>query len=97
LPFRLRTCFEEDQAGEITQFTLWGAYNQAFNDVMQAQPHHKKLMPGKDFIINVSSTFPGATAQVLQISATQRKYIIRGIRPRSVPVDPIEQEGREND
>lgn len=89
LPFRLRTCFEEDPTGEITQITLWGAYNQAFNDVMQAQPHHKMLMPAKDFITNVSSTFPGATAQVLQISTTQQKYTIRGIRPRSVPVDPI--------
>ncbi|OCK77558.1 hypothetical protein K432DRAFT_427916 [Lepidopterella palustris CBS 459.81] len=85
----LRTCFEEDAMGEITQIALWGAYNQAFNDVMQAQPHHKMLMPAKDFITNVSSTFPGATAQVLQVSPTQQKYTIRGIRPRSIPVDPI--------
>ncbi|KAF2804713.1 RSC complex subunit Rsc9 [Mytilinidion resinicola] len=85
----LRACFEEDPTGEITQIALWSAYNQAFNDVMQAEPLHKMLMPAKDFITNVSSTFPGATAQVLQISATQQKYTIRGIRARATPVDPI--------
>ncbi|KAF2020868.1 hypothetical protein BU24DRAFT_416536 [Aaosphaeria arxii CBS 175.79] len=94
----LRTCFEEDSAGEITQIQLWSAYNAAFQDVMsknqqhqQPQPH-KALMPAKDFITNVSTTFSSASAQVLQVNG-QPKYTIRGIRPRSVPVDPLTKKG----
>jgi chromatin structure-remodeling complex subunit RSC9 len=44
-------------------------------------------MAAKDFITNVSATFTGAQAQVIPFGTTQ-KYTIRGIRPRSVPVDP---------
>jgi chromatin structure-remodeling complex subunit RSC9 len=83
----LRTCFEEDPTGEITQIQLWTAYNAAFQDIMASRPEHKVLMPAKDFITNVSSTFGGASAQVIT-SNGQPKYTIRGIRPRSVPSDP---------
>ncbi|KAF2203584.1 hypothetical protein GQ43DRAFT_478934 [Delitschia confertaspora ATCC 74209] len=85
----LRTCFEEDPTGEITQIALWSAYNAAFQDVMVPGNPYKSLMPAKDFITNVSSTFSGASAQVLQVSPTQQKYTIRGIRPRAVPADPV--------
>lgn len=83
----LRTCFEEDPTGEITQIQLWSAYNAAFQDMMTTNPSFKALMPAKDFITNVSTTFGGASAQVIQANG-QPKYTIRGIRPRSVPVDP---------
>ena len=84
----LKTCFEEDPAGEITQIQLWSAYNAAFQEAMAANPSaFKALMPAKDFITNVSTTFGGASAQVLTVGG-QPKYTIRGIRPRSVPVDP---------
>lgn len=84
----LRTCFEEDPAGEITQIQLWSAYNAAFQESMTANPAaFKALMPAKDFITNVSTTFGGASAQVLNVGG-QPKYTIRGIKPRSVPVDP---------
>ncbi|EOA91880.1 Chromatin structure-remodeling complex protein rsc9 [Exserohilum turcicum] len=84
----LRTCFEEDPAGEITQIQLWSAYNAAFSEHMTHNPaSFKALMPAKDFITNVSTTFGGASAQVLTVGG-QPKYTIRGIRPRSVPVDP---------
>jgi chromatin structure-remodeling complex subunit RSC9 len=84
----LRTCFEEDPAGEITQIQLWSAYNSAFSEVMGTNQQYKALMPAKDFITNVSTTFGGASAQVITGSNNQPKYTIRGIRPRSVPVDP---------
>lgn len=85
----LRTCFEEDPTGEITQIQLWSAYNAAFQDVMTSNQQHKALMPAKDFITNVSNTFGAASAQVITDPRTQQaKYTIRGIRPRSVPVDP---------
>lgn len=84
----LKTCFEEDPTGEITQIQLWSAYNAAFQEAMAANPAaFKALMPAKDFITNVSTTFGGASAQVLTVGG-QPKYTIRGIRPRSVPVDP---------
>lgn len=84
----LKTCFEEDPTGEITQIQLWSAYNAAFSEAVNAnQMALKALMPAKDFITNVSTTFTGASAQVLTVGG-QPKYTIRGIRPRSVPVDP---------
>ena len=48
---------------------------------MAARP----LLQAKEFISNVSATFPGATAQV--IGGLVPKYTITGIRPRAVPVD----------
>jgi len=84
----LKTCFEEDAAGEITQIQLWSAYNAAFQESMASNPtSFKALMPAKDFITNVSTTFGSASAQVLTVGG-QPKYTIRGIRPRSTPVDP---------
>lgn len=84
----LKTCFEEDATGEITQIQLWSAYNAAFQESMASNPTaFKALMPAKDFITNVSTTFGSASAQVLTVGG-QPKYTIRGIRPRSVPVDP---------
>ncbi|KAF2468484.1 uncharacterized protein BDR25DRAFT_304921 [Lindgomyces ingoldianus] len=83
----LRTCFEEDPTGEITQISLWSAYNAAFQDIMTSGHSFKALMPAKDFITNVSTTFAGASAQVLTVGG-QPKYTIRGIRPRLTPVDP---------
>jgi chromatin structure-remodeling complex subunit RSC9 len=84
----LKTCFEEDPTGEITQIQLWSAYNAAFSEaVNNNSAAYRALMPAKDFITNVSTTFTGASAQVLTVGG-QPKYTIRGIRPRSVPVDP---------
>ncbi|KIW04192.1 uncharacterized protein PV09_04501 [Verruconis gallopava] len=81
----LRTCFEEDPQGEITQLALWSAYNEAFAQAKLTRP----LMQAKDFITNVSSTFTNAQAQVVypDQDRTKPKYTIRGVRPRSVPVD----------
>ncbi|KAF2449398.1 hypothetical protein P171DRAFT_469459 [Karstenula rhodostoma CBS 690.94] len=83
----LRTCYEEDPTGEITQIQLWTAYNAAFSDMMLNNASYKQLMPAKDFITNVSTTFVGAQAQVITTTSPP-KYTIKGIRPRSVPVDP---------
>ncbi|KAF1977400.1 hypothetical protein BU23DRAFT_550720 [Bimuria novae-zelandiae CBS 107.79] len=84
----LRTCYEEDPTGEITQIQLWTAYNAAFSETVAKDPAYKPLMPAKDFITNVSTTFPGAQAQVIQTTSPP-KYTIKGIRPRSIPVDSV--------
>lgn len=75
----LRMCFLPDKESEMTQISLWQAYQATFAPYHATHPH---LIAG-DFIKNVSSTFAGATAQV----AGANKYVIRGIRARKVPVD----------
>ncbi|KAF1811877.1 hypothetical protein P152DRAFT_436752 [Eremomyces bilateralis CBS 781.70] len=80
----IRMCFEEDQASEITQINLWNAYNATFSPNAQANPS-RPLMNAKDFISNVSSVLPAATAQLTH--GNPPKYTIRGIRPRHIPVD----------
>ena len=75
----LRMCFLSDPTSEMTQISLWQAYQAAFGQFHQTHPH---LIAG-DFIKNVSNTFAGATAQV----AGSNKYVIRGIRARKVPVE----------
>lgn len=75
----LRMCFIPDPTGEMTQISLWQAYQSTFGAFQSSHPH---LIAG-DFIKNVSNTFAGATAQV----AGSNKYVIRGIRARRVPVE----------
>jgi len=72
-------CFEDDANAEMTQIDLWKSYQGTFLPYAATHPH---LIAG-DFIKNVSNTFTGASAQV----AGQNKYVIRGIKPRVVPVD----------
>ena len=79
---RLRTCFEESPASQITQIALWQAYQVPFARYGAQRP----LLPAKDFITNVSNTFTPATAQVLGSPPNQR-FVIKGIRPRKTPVD----------
>jgi chromatin structure-remodeling complex subunit RSC9 len=75
----LRMCFLADTGAEMTQISLWQAYQGTFAPYHATHPH---LIAG-DFIKNVSSTFPGATAQV----AGSSKYVIKGIKPRKAPID----------
>ncbi len=75
----LRMCFVADPTAEMTQISLWQAYQATF---AAFQPTHPHLIAG-EFIKNVSSTFVGATAQV----AGSSKYVIRGIKARKVPID----------
>ncbi|KAH0536936.1 hypothetical protein FGG08_006238 [Glutinoglossum americanum] len=78
----LRACFEEDPDEDITQIALWQAYQSRFSELSS----RGALLPAAEFIKNVSTTFAGATAQVLAGSAP--KFIIKGIRPRHIPMDP---------
>ncbi|KAK5166905.1 Chromatin structure-remodeling complex protein rsc9 [Saxophila tyrrhenica] len=75
----LRMCFVSDPNTEMTQISLWQAYQATFAPY---QATHTHLVAG-DFIKNVSTTFTGATAQV----STGRKYVITGIKARKVPLD----------
>lgn len=75
----LRMCFVADANAEMTQISLWQAYQGTFVPYQNTHPH---LIAG-EFIKNVSTTFQGATAQV----AGSNKYVIRGIKSRKAPVD----------
>jgi chromatin structure-remodeling complex subunit RSC9 len=75
----LRMCFMPDTKSEMTQISLWQAYQGTFQPFQATHPH---LIAG-EFIKNVSAVFTGATAQV----ANGNKYVIRGIRARKVPVE----------
>lgn len=75
----LRMCFLSDPNAEMTQISLWQAYQGTFAPHQATHPH---LIAG-DFIKNVSNTFQGATAQV----AGSNKYVIKGIKSRKAPVD----------
>ncbi|KAI9807560.1 MAG: hypothetical protein M1825_005500 [Sarcosagium campestre] len=75
----LHALFEEDAAESLTQITLWQTYSRHFAKANNA------LLQAADFIKNISSTFTGATAQVVTIDG-MTKFIIKGIRPRNVPV-----------
>lgn len=72
-------CFQDDPVSEMTQIHLWQSYQGTFLPYASTHPH---LIAG-DFIKNVSNTFSGASAQV----AENHKYVIKGIKPRSMPVD----------
>lgn len=78
----LKCCFEEDPTGEITQIALWQAYQLPFGMYQSQRP----MLPAKDFITNVSTTFANASAQVM--GGQPPRFVIKGIRPRTVPIDP---------
>ncbi|TAQ87077.1 hypothetical protein B7494_g4598 [Chlorociboria aeruginascens] len=80
----LRCLFEEDQHESITQIALWQAYQAQFQAVPAEQM--RPMLPAADFIKNVSTTFADKAAAQVQSGPVQ-KFIIKGIRFRSVPVD----------
>ena len=79
----LKVCFEEEASSDITQIELWQAYQRRFSEYSNPE---NPLLAAAEFIKNVSTTLPSATAQVVGPTTAQR-FIIRGIRPRYVPVD----------
>ncbi|XMA17336.1 hypothetical protein WAI453_010127 [Rhynchosporium graminicola] len=84
----LKCLFEEDPDESITQITLWQAYQACFS--LPLGTSNVGMLAAADFIKNVSTTFEKAAAQVQ--SGIAPKFIIKGIRMRSVPVDPKGEE-----
>ncbi|EGW35319.1 uncharacterized protein SPAPADRAFT_58545, partial [Spathaspora passalidarum NRRL Y-27907] len=84
--------------GEVTQISLWKAYEKQFQEVWdppsgQTNPEFKQLLPAVEFIKNVSKAFPSSEAMVINLppsasdSAPKKKFIIRGIQPRQFAVN----------
>ncbi|TQS39166.1 hypothetical protein Golomagni_00309 [Golovinomyces magnicellulatus] len=80
----LRCLFEEDVMESITQIALWQAYQSCFTNSVQESGI--PLLPAAEFIKNVSTTFADKAAAQVQSGAVQ-KFIIKGIRYRSVPIN----------
>ena len=78
----LKVCFEEDEESEITQIAIWQAYQSRFTRISSPQ---NPVLAAAEFIKNVSTTFPRANAQV--INGPPPRFIIKGIKPRHIPVD----------
>ncbi|KAI5960386.1 RSC9 [Candida pseudojiufengensis] len=98
----LHCCYEPTltEELEVTQISIWKAYETQFKEVWQnnenndkIQPIYHQLLPAVDFIKNVTKAFPRAEAKVLNLNTEtsedetpKRKFIIRGIKPRQFPV-----------
>ncbi|KAK9480443.1 hypothetical protein V1514DRAFT_325419 [Lipomyces japonicus] len=79
----MRSSFEEDPDGDVTQIALWKAYEGRFDEFVK---QGRKLLPAADFIKNVTNAFKRAAAMVVTQPNGQQKFIIKGIRPRVVPL-----------
>lgn len=104
----LRCCYEpfskpaktskdpkETTAGEVTQISLWKAYENQFESIWKDRANQgwPNLLPAVDFIKNVSAAFPNSEAMVVNLPSTdpsqppRKKFIIKGILPRVASVD----------
>lgn len=83
--------------GEVTQISLWKAYEKQFEQVWQTaktrpNPDWPPLLPAVDFIKNVNSAFPNSEAMVVTLDSEgdqpgKKKFIIKGIQPRQFVVN----------
>lgn len=89
----LRSLFEEDAEASITQIAIWTAYQSSFSS--RVTQLGKAMISPADFIRNVNHVWTTAGAQIIRgPKGENQKFIIKGIRARSRPVDP-ENEGKE--
>lgn len=82
----IRASYEPDPDGEVTQISLWKAYEGQFDSYVRAG--RGRLLPAVDFIKNVTTAFRNAAAMVVNLSSGEKRFIIKGIKPREAPVSP---------
>ncbi|KAG7196176.1 Chromatin structure-remodeling complex protein rsc9 [Scheffersomyces spartinae] len=92
--FNVKTIDPNVIPGEVTQISLWKAYEKQFEDVWQdkekVNPEWLPLLPALEFIRNVNAAFPNS--EVMQITVDspgqppKKKFIIKGIQPRQFAV-----------
>ena len=77
----MKTLFEYDPQGEVTQMEFWITYRDQFTPT--ANRGGAPLQPAANLIRNVSQAFPGAAALVIPgAPGAQPRFVIRGIVPR---------------
>lgn len=81
----IRSAYEFDSEAEVTQISLWKAYEAQFEEHARLG---KRLLPAVDFIKNVTNAFKDAAAMVVNLPDGQRRFIIKGLRPREYAVAP---------
>lgn len=81
----LKCLFEEEPDAAITQIAIWSAYQQAF--MARLQQMGRSMISPAEFIRNVNMVWTHAGAQIIRDGEVQ-KFIIKGIRARTRPVDP---------
>ena len=74
----LSETLEEDNEAGVTQIAIWKAYTSAFQGNREIPVLEATLL-----IHNASKVFENASAQI--IDGPERKFIIKGIRPKSFP------------
>lgn len=82
--------------GEVTQISLWKAYERQFQEIWQpvngklSDKNYKPLLPAVEFIKNVTHAFPNSEAMVVNLDPVddqpKKKFIIKGIQPRAFAV-----------
>ncbi|KAI4592811.1 Chromatin structure-remodeling complex protein rsc9 [Pestalotiopsis sp. 9143b] len=77
----LTSLFEEDADSNITQIAIWQAYQSSFGG------KSRNTLSAADFIRNVSHVFVNARAQIIRGPGEAQRFIIEGIRARTVPLD----------
>ncbi|GAP86809.1 putative RSC complex subunit Rsc9 [Rosellinia necatrix] len=77
----LKTLFEEDAESHITQIAIWQAYQGSFGALAGV----RSSLSAADFIRNVSHVFANARAQIIRGPGEVQRFIIEGIRARTVP------------
>lgn len=82
----IRSSYESEETGEVTQISLWKAYEAQFEN--HARSSGVRLLPAVDFIKNVTSAFQNSAAMVVNLPGGQKRFIIKGIIPREVAVPP---------
>lgn len=85
----LKCLFEEDPDSSITQIAIWSAYQQAF--MARLQQLGRTMISPAEFIRNVNQVWQHAGAQIVREGEVQR-FIIKGIRARTRPVNPEARE-----
>lgn len=77
---RVKTCYEEAPNEDITQVSVWQAYQNRFYPYSNA-PMCKPILQPAEMIKNVSVAYPAANAMVFDAPEGKR-FTIRGVRPR---------------
>lgn len=77
----LTSLFEEDSESHITQIAIWQAYQSSFAG------QTRNTLSAADFIRNVSHVFTNARAQIIRGPGEAQRFIIEGIRARTLPLD----------
>jgi chromatin structure-remodeling complex subunit RSC9 len=79
----LQSLFEEDAESHITQIAIWQAYQGSFGALAGGM---RNTLSAADFIRNVSHVFVNARAQIIRGPGEVQRFIIEGIRARTLPI-----------